>query len=331
MNSTMNGLVKNWRWFFLEITNRCNFDCVFCPSGISERRKQDMDRRLAFGVIDQLQTLGFNRRIYFHVLGEPLLHPAVFDIVDHAAETGMEPVIFTNGGALTNKVVQRILASKASELVISMQTINRQSYEMLRKTPFAWDIYLGRIQTALAAANETRNGCAFRVSMGIKKQNAWHYEDLYFLEYESPEQIRKSIANIFSQVKGCNLNSVFAALDAHSLSSAPTIQVTDRLALSVKPMGNWRSVWRGDRITAGYCVTAGYCQFLGQELAILSNGDVTFCHLDYDGRTKIGNVGNKPLAEIMNAPEVGQVFKEFHTHHVVPEACQCCRAIKRRA
>ncbi|MFC1976076.1 radical SAM/SPASM domain-containing protein [Chloroflexota bacterium] len=323
MNSAINGFVENWRCFFLEITNRCNFDCVFCPLGISKRPKQNMDRRLAFSLIDQLQALGFNKRIYFHVLGEPLLHPAVFDIVDHAAEAGMEPVIFTNGGALTNKVVQGILASKASELVISMQTINRQSYEKLRKTPFGWNTYLGRIQTALATANEAaKNDCTFRVSMGIKKKDSPHPEDLYFLEYESPEQIRESIANIFSQVKGCNLIDVFSAFDVHDLLSAPTVQITERLTLSVKSMGNWRRVWRDDR------VTAGYCQFFGQEMAVLSNGDVTFCHIDYDGRTVIGNVGEKPLAVIMKAPEVGQVFKEFRIHNVVPEACQCCQAVK---
>ena len=91
-----------WHRFFLELTNRCNFDCLFCPSGISERPRRDIDRTLALDVIDQLGELGFGGRIYFHVLGEPLLHPCVFEIVDHAAEAGMAPVLFTNGGALTD-------------------------------------------------------------------------------------------------------------------------------------------------------------------------------------------------------------------------------------
>ncbi len=105
----------DWRMFFLEITNRCNFECVFCPSGISHRAKQNMPGELALSVIDQLGALGFRGPIYFHVLGEPLLHPSVFPIVDHAAQAGMKPILFTNGGALSSDVVEGILASGATQ------------------------------------------------------------------------------------------------------------------------------------------------------------------------------------------------------------------------
>jgi len=35
----------------MEVANRCNFDCVFCPSGISERPRQNMDRDAAFSLL----------------------------------------------------------------------------------------------------------------------------------------------------------------------------------------------------------------------------------------------------------------------------------------
>ena len=90
-------MVENWQRVFVEITNRCNFDCLFCPSGISERPRRDMPPELAHSLIDQLHALGFGGKIYFHVLGEPLLHASVFEIVDSAAEAGMRPVLFTIG------------------------------------------------------------------------------------------------------------------------------------------------------------------------------------------------------------------------------------------
>jgi len=306
----------------MEITNRCNFDCVFCPSGISKRAKHDMDRHLAFSLIDQLQELGFSKTIYFHVLGEPLLHPSVFDIVNHAAEAGMRPVIFTNGGALADEVVQDILASKASGLVISMQTINRQSYEKLRKTPFDWDTYLTKIQTALADASGPKNNCTFCVSMGVKKLDTEHPEELYFLEYESPEQIKDSIASIFSQVEGIDLTCVFSELDARNSLDMPYIKVTDQLSLSVKPIGNWRRVWLDKP------ATSGHCRFLGKELAVLSNGDVTFCHIDYDGRTTIGNVNEEPLAGIISKPEVKLMTEDFIVGRSVAKGCEYCRGVK---
>jgi sulfatase maturation enzyme AslB (radical SAM superfamily) len=307
---------------FIEITNRCNFDCIFCPLGISERARQDMDLRLAFSLIDQLQELGFNRMIYFHVLGEPLLHPSVFDVVDHVAEAGMRPILFTNGGALTDKIVQRVLASKAGELLISMQTINRQSYEMLRKTPFDWGTYLSRIQAALAAANEAEDGCVFRVSMGIKKTDTSHPEELYFAEYESLERIKESIAAIFSQVEGIDLTEAFSALDARGSENMPIIHISDCLSLSVKPMGNWRRIWRDEP------VSSGHCPIFGKELAVLSSGDVTFCHIDYDGRAAIGNVAEKPLMDIINTPQVEQMAADFISGISVPRGCEYCRGVK---
>lgn len=319
---TMSKWIDNFQRVFLEITNMCNFDCIFCPSGISERVRQDMDPRLAFSLIDQLQELGFNRMIYFHVLGEPLLHLSVFDVVDHAAEAGMRPILFTNGGALTERIAQRVLASKVSELVISMQTINRQSYEMLRKTPFDWDTYLSRIQAALAAANEAEDGCVFRVSMGTKKTDTSHPEELYFAEYESLEQIKESIAAIFSQVEGIDLKEAFSALDARGPENMPIIHINDSLSLSVKPMGNWRRAWQDEPVSSGRCL------IFGKELAVLSSGDVTFCHIDYDGRTAIGNLTEKPLMDIINTPQVEQMAADFTSGRSVPKGCEHCRGVK---
>jgi MoaA/NifB/PqqE/SkfB family radical SAM enzyme len=315
-------MVENWKWFFMELTNRCNFDCVFCPSGISERPRQDMDRDAAFNLIDQLQAVGFDKRLYFHVLGEPLLHPEVFGVIEHAAEAGMTPIVLTNGGALTDETVQSILDSKTGELVISMQTINRPSYEALRKTPLDWDAYLSRIQTALAAANESRNGCTFRVSMGIKKKNALHPEELYFTEYESIEQIKESIIAIFGQVKGCDLTVVFSELDTGEIENSPPAKITKRLALSVKQMGNWRRIWRDEP------APSGCCRFFGGEMAVLSNGDVTFCHLDYDGRTTIGNINKMPLMDIIGAPAFERTRQAFLAGEAVAAGCEYCGAIK---
>ena len=146
--SDTGAFFEGWQRVSIEITNRCNFDCLFCPSGIGERPKEDMPRELAFDILAQLNAMGFTGSLYLHVLGEPLLQPDVFTIRNRAADLGMRPIIFTNGGALSEDGVAEILSSKACELVISMQTINRRSYERLRSASFDWNASLGRIQTA---------------------------------------------------------------------------------------------------------------------------------------------------------------------------------------
>ncbi len=283
-----------------------------------------MDREVAFELIDQLQGLGFQKTIYFHVLGEPLLHPHVFPIVDRAAEAGMVPVLFTNGGALTEDVVRGILACKAAEVVISMQTVSRQSYEMLRTTPLDYAAYLGQIQRALALAeshNTQQRPPRFRVSVGVKQDDPDQPKDGHIVEKECVADVKRSISAIFGQVKGADLARVRRALDADGLSGTEAIPVTGRLAVSVRPVGNWRGMW-GDRP-----VSSGRCPHFGKELAVLSNGWVTLCHLDYDGRARVGDTAQRPLSEIIASPQLRQMSEDFLSGKSVPKGCRYCRAL----
>jgi len=318
----MSLFVDGCRQIFVEITSRCNFDCLFCPSGIATRRKGDMPRQTAFDLLAHLHDMGFNRNLYLHVLGEPLLHPDVFDIIDRAADLGMRPILFTNGGALSTNCVQRILSSKAIELVISMQTINRESYEALRKTPFGWNEYLHRIQTALADASESPGTCVFRVSIGVKKADPQHPSDRYFLEYQSPAHLEAGVASIFSKVAGLDIESILGGLGQEDLATAQPVQVNERLRLSVKQMGNWR------RMKEREPATKGQCPIFGNEFAILSDGSVVFCHLDYDGDTAVGNAKEQPLEAILSSSEFTEVVKSFSAGTWVPKGCQNCRGVR---
>ena len=317
--------VARWERFFLEITNRCNFDCTFCPMGDSSRPKRDMSAQQARNIIDQLQALGFGGLIYFHVLGEPLLHPAALELVDYAADAGMRPVLFSNGGAFMDDMIARVFASKAHAVTISMQTINRQCYEAFRRTPFDWDTYLARIQRAVAMADNAevnQGGCRLSVQMGIRKPDQENPGDEYFAEYNSIEQIKESISAIFSQAKRADLKGIFSELERAGPAGLPPTRISERLTLSVKPIGNWRRLWRETPIVFGRC------PFIAREMAVLSNGMVTFCHIDYDGRTAVGDIGERSLADIFGASDLRRMLQDYEAGRSAPETCRYCRGLK---
>jgi len=56
---------------YIEITNECNLQCSFCPPTI--RSIKYMDELLFLSILEQLK--GITRYVYFHVKGEPFLHP----------------------------------------------------------------------------------------------------------------------------------------------------------------------------------------------------------------------------------------------------------------
>lgn len=81
---------------YLEITNICNLDCVFCPK--TERAKRKLTLEEFELLTDKLQ--GNIRFLYFHLMGEPFLHPLLPRFIERAHNKGFLPVLTTNGTLL---------------------------------------------------------------------------------------------------------------------------------------------------------------------------------------------------------------------------------------
>ena len=78
---------------YLEITNVCNLSCVFCPKNARPPRRMTMAEydTLTDKLRGQIQFL------YFHLMGEPMLHPLLPDFIRMARQKGFVPVLTTNG------------------------------------------------------------------------------------------------------------------------------------------------------------------------------------------------------------------------------------------
>ena len=63
---------------YLEITNNCNLNCSFC---IGNKRNKKFISISEFKLL--LNKLsGYTKYLYFHVMGEPLLHPNINELID---------------------------------------------------------------------------------------------------------------------------------------------------------------------------------------------------------------------------------------------------------
>ena len=85
---------------YLEITNICNLDCLFCPK--TDRTK----RRLSVEEFDLLtdKLRGQIKFLYFHLMGEPFLHPHLPEFIQIARRKGFVPVLTTNGTLLSKSL-----------------------------------------------------------------------------------------------------------------------------------------------------------------------------------------------------------------------------------
>ena len=67
---------------YVEVTNNCNLNCSFCIGNKRDRKFIDIEsfKRL----LNKLE--GYTDYLYFHVMGEPLLHPRINKLIDLAAD-----------------------------------------------------------------------------------------------------------------------------------------------------------------------------------------------------------------------------------------------------
>jgi radical SAM protein with 4Fe4S-binding SPASM domain len=85
--------MKKYKRIYIEITNNCNLSCSFCPK--TTRKKEYMPDELFSEILKKIK--GASEYVYFHVMGEPLLHPRLGYFLDLCAEFGYRVNLTTNG------------------------------------------------------------------------------------------------------------------------------------------------------------------------------------------------------------------------------------------
>ena len=83
---------------YVEITNNCNLDCSFCIK--NKRTKKFIDIEDFKIVLDKLKE--YTKYLYFHIMGEPLLHPHINELIDLASKDYY--VNITSNGYLIDRI-----------------------------------------------------------------------------------------------------------------------------------------------------------------------------------------------------------------------------------
>lgn len=109
---------------YVEITNLCNKNCSFCP-GTKREPKMLSIEEFQF-ILNQLH--GITEYIYLHVMGEPLLHPHLAELIRCGTEAGFHIGITTNG-TLLKKREKELLSSGVYKVNISVHSFEEGSEE----------------------------------------------------------------------------------------------------------------------------------------------------------------------------------------------------------
>lgn len=107
--------MMKYKKVYVEITNACNLSCPFCAK--SKRTKEFITLDNFNIVLTRLS--GFTDYLYFHILGEPLLHPKINELINLASS--MYKVNITTNGYLIKKIENN---KNIRQLNISLHSFN---------------------------------------------------------------------------------------------------------------------------------------------------------------------------------------------------------------
>ena len=103
---------------YLEITNVCNLSCAFCPG--TKRAPHFLTEEEFVPLLDKLR--GETKFLYFHVMGEPLLHPLLGRFLSLAGEKGFRVILTTNGTLLGERGGELFAAGALHKINLSLQS-----------------------------------------------------------------------------------------------------------------------------------------------------------------------------------------------------------------
>ena len=116
----------------VEVTGACNLACRMCLVRYRAklgRREGAMCFHTFKALVDELPEL---ERITLQGLGEPLLAPDLFQMLDYAARRGVRMGFNTNGTLLTRERSRRLVELGLDWLHVSLDGATRESYEAIR-------------------------------------------------------------------------------------------------------------------------------------------------------------------------------------------------------
>ncbi|MCC6933090.1 MAG: radical SAM protein [Deltaproteobacteria bacterium] len=290
---------KQYKQAYIEITNSCNLKCSFCPQA-QQPGGYYMPPEVFAKIATQVAPL--SEQVYLHVLGEPLCHPQLKQIIEICADLALPVQIVTNGALLT-KEIEEILLHKI------IKQVNFSIHALAENYP------------AEKAAEITKKIANF-VLRALEE-----IPDLY-INYRL-----WSLHTLGEQQEALSQSPLIKCLEqAHkidfSVLNKPRrhkgIKLCGRLYVHSDTRFKWPDL-NSDQVPDN----KGYCHALSNQFAILSNATVVPCCLDYKGVMALGNCLEEPLENILSNTR-GTVIKQgFEAGLRIENLCKKCDYARR--
>lgn len=313
----------------IEVTNVCNFKCEFCPDAIMNRRRGHMDLAVLEKILDEVASNNLAKIITFHLMGEPLIYPHIFQGIAMAIERGLELHLTTNGStfALKPDHIEQLIASGVPKVTISLQTPDPVTF-IIRGAPprLSPDEYFEGITNYVQAnlATPSSNTC-IHLKFLDTTPHPFLVPHKPLTVVEGKEQMLQQLGRwaeklLANYPLSPDADSIKHKIQKYKPGRWQIIPLDPKLALETFPLDSWGNV-ETDNLTPA---TFGYCNGASGQAGILYDGTVVPCCKDYEGQIPLGKLPKQSLQEILtngSACALRQGFDHFRVNHPVCQRC----------
>lgn len=275
--------MTHFRKAYLEITNVCNLHCSFCPGTL---------RPPVFLAPDRFRVLARKIRpltdyLYLHVMGEPLLHPRLAEILAICAELGFRVILTTNGTLLGEREALLFSAPALYKVNISLHSFEAN----------AGDNIAGYLE-----------GCCRFADLASKRELL---TVLRLWNENAPAMPGRNSEN------GQILSYLRKRLPGEWEPNTKGLRIRHRLHLE------WDEIFAWPSLTAPVQPPHG-CFGLRDHFAVLSDGRVIPCCLDREGVLSLGNLFTESAEELLFSPEAKRLRAELERGEPSCDLCRRC-------
>ena len=271
---------------FLEITNSCNLDCDFCHK--TSRPTKFLTKEEFTYAAKELRRV--SEYLYFHIMGEPLLHPLLEEFFKIAGELGFKVIITTNGTLIPKR--RKILLNSPSLHKVS---ISLHAYEA-NKMNITLDDYLDGCFDFCREASEKGIFCIMRL---------WN-------------------------VGGEDTLNRYILDRMHKFFDGEWTKNQSGYKLCRKVFLEWGERFEWPDEDAPLCENSHSCYGLRNQVGVLSDGRVVPCCLDADGVLTLGNIFEEKIEDILASPRAVALKTSFENRKITEPLCLRCDFAARR-
>lgn len=276
----------------VELTNRCNLNCIFCGQQAMTRPKGFISEEIIKKVADECSQ--HQTPIRFIRWGEPFLHPKIIDFSRYIKSKGLLLHITNNGLAIKESDMKALIEIGVDSLIFSFQGATKEEYEKMRNNQRYDELKANVLK--IVELREDREKPFIHISSTMTNET------------------EKEINNFFNYW-GNIVDSV--GVGKTNLSRISTHQIK-----SFEILGKHETLRKQETIKKIYRP----CTEVYQKLSVDWDGKVSCCCGDYDNFMTIGDINDSTLYELWhNSPKL-KMFREMldNNMHKSLTLCSTC-------